>query len=654
MPKENEKQRVLSRRALIFGGLQMAAFSALAGRLYYLQFIKSEELYSLSENNRIKLQLVAPPRGNILDRHGKPMASSDINYRLFLDYSTLTQQSFQSTVAHLNGLLPLPDKKLAQLKSQRVSTAAMPDMLRDHLSWDEVAMLELNMMDLPGVMIDLGQIRTYPLADEAAHLLGYLGAVAEEDLSEDDPPLMRLPDFKIGKNGIEKMLEDRLRGTAGIRQLEVNVHGMPVREIGKTPPVAGENIRLTIDARLQKYASDLIKNESASVVVMEVDTGNVLTLASMPAFDPNVFSKGISSEYWKELSRDKKAPLLNKSIAGQYPPGSTFKMLVGLAGLEEKLITPDTRVFCPGHFMLGNHKFNCWKEGGHGHVNYHEAVAQSCDTFFYTLAQRMGIEPYADMARRFGLGQTHNIGLLGEKAGIIPGPDWKMKRYKQRWTGGDTINASIGQGYVLSTPLQLAVMAARMASGLNVVPRLHVPEGEERPEFSPIKLDEEWLRLNMEAMNAVCNSQTGTAYGKRIIDPRFAMGGKTGTSQVRRILQRGQDQKTLPWEARHHALFVAYAPITNPKYACCVVVEHGGGGAAAAAPIARDVLLRLQQWEAGIEPAAPSAPAEAEPPVDDGLPLDSTDPATTPAPAAASDAPEDADANERNDDNGLR
>lgn len=606
---------VFTRRALIFGGLQLAAFSALASRLYYLQFINAEKYTALSENNRIKLQLVAPARGNILDRKGIPIASSNTNYRLFIDYSTITQQSLKSTIEKLKSLLVIPEKKLKALESVRVSTAAMPDMIKEHLTWDEVSLVELHMMDLSGVTVDIGQIRYYPLLDEAAHLLGYLGAVTESELSEDDPPLMRLPDFKIGKNGVEKMMEDRLRGTAGIRQLEVNVHGMPVREIGKTDSKPGENIVLTIDSELQKYAADLVKNESASVIVMEIETGNLLAMVSMPAFDPNIFSTGISSDYWKELSSDKKSPLLNKAITGQYPPGSTFKMIVGLAAMEAKIINPATTVFCPGHFYLGDHKFNCWKEGGHGTVHYHEAIQQSCDTFFYTTAQKLGTEKIVEMAHRCGLGELHDIGIIGEKSGNIPTPEWKMKRFKQRWSGGDTINYGIGQGYVLATPLQLAVMMARMASNKIVEPRLYVPEGEDYPEFSNLGLSPELMRINIEAMSSVVNEQHGTAYSKRISDIRFMMGGKTGTSQVKKILQRGQNQDLIPWEARHHALFVGFAPVDKPRYACCIAIEHGGGGASAAAPVARDVLLRVQQMDSGVEiTPQKSPPAAGQPP----------------------------------------
>ena len=597
MPKENEKQRVFSRRAMILGGVQLLAFSALASRLFYLQFMKADEYKTQAENNRIKLQLITPERGQLLDRFGLPLATNEKNFRLFIDYSTLKQKDFIASIEMLQTMVPLPEKRYQQLLKTKVSTASMPQLLHEHLTWEQVSLIELNLLSLPGMYVDIGQIRHYPLKEEAAHLLGYVGAVSEADLLPDDPPLMRLPDFKIGKNGVEKMLEDDLRGTAGIRQLEVNVRGVPVREVSNRESIPGKNIRLTVDRRLQDYIADYVKEESASAVVMEVDTGNILALVSMPAFDPNSFSKGISTEEWTALNKNKKNPLMNKAITGQYPPGSTFKMLVGMAGIESGEFNTSSTVFCPGHFMLGDHRFNCWKPEGHGTMNFHDAVVQSCDTYFYTVAQRIGINRFAEMARRFGLGRMYDIGLIGEKAGIIPDPDWKMNRFKQRWTGGDTINCSIGQGYVLSTPLQLAVMTARMCSGRQVMPRLYVPDDAPPVNFDPVAIKESLLRINLESMSDVVNSPLGTAYGKRIMEPRFAFGGKTGTSQVRRITQRGVDQKTIPWEQRHHALFVGYAPVDKPKYACCVVVEHGGGGSAAAAPVARDILLKIQQLD---------------------------------------------------------
>ena len=605
MPKENEKQRILTRRALVFGSLQVAAFSALAGRLFYLQFMRANEYATLSENNRIKLQLIAPERGIIQDRFGVPMAVNEQNYRLFIDYSTLTQQAFRTTLDKLHSLVPISEKKLKQLTNARVSAASMPEMVKEHLSWEEVSLIELHLLELAGMYIDVGQIRSYPFADHAAHLLGYVGTIDDKDITDD--PLLHLPEFKIGKNGVEKMMEETLRGHAGIRQLEVNVHGVPVREIGKTPSIPGETASLTIDAELQEYAANLVKTESASIVCMEVDTGNVLCMVSMPGFDPATFSKTITNEYWKQLSTDKKGPLLNKPISGQYPPGSTFKLMVGLAGLNAGTLTPSTSVFCPGHYFLGDHRFNCWKEGGHGTVNFQQAVAQSCDTFFYTAGEHMGIENFAKMARIFGLGETHNIGITGEKAGIIPDPDWKMQRYKQRWAGGDTINCAIGQGYVLSTPLQLAVMTARMVNGgYAVEPRLYIPPEAENPEFAPLAMKRELLTHACNAMSGVCNTPSGTAYSKRITDPRYLMGGKTGTSQVRKILIRGQKQDTIPWESRHHALFIGFAPVDKPKYAVCVAIEHGGGGASAAAPVARDVLLKVQQIQEAKNTAKPN------------------------------------------------
>lgn len=597
MPRENEKQRTFTRRAMVFGGMQMTAFTALSSRLFYLQFIQADEYTTLSENNRIKLQLIAPQRGRILDRNSVPIATNNQNYRLFVDYGGLTKQSYATSMEKLHSLIPFTEKKFDEIKKKRFSPVALPDLLRDQLTWEEVSLIELHKLSLPGVFIDMGQLRYYPFAEKFAHLTGYVGAVSEDDLDKEDLPLLRLPDFKIGKNGAEKMLEAELRGRAGIRQLEVNVHGIPVREISNRESIPGDDIQLTIDSSLQEFAADRIKDQSASVVAMEVETGNILALVSIPAYDPNIFSKGISSKDWKSLNADKKSPLMNKSVSGQYPPGSTFKMIVGMAAMDSSLMKPWNTVYCPGQFTLGNHTFKCWKAGGHGNVNYHQAIEQSCDVFFYTLADRMGVQKYADMARVFGLGQRFDLGLPAEQTGIVPDPDWKQKAYNQRWTGGDTINCAIGQGYVLATPLQMAVMVSRIASGRAVLPRLWIKEGETLPEPALLPLQPSILDVTREGMVAVVNEPQGTAYGSRIPDAHMAFAGKTGTSQVRKIIQRGVQQDLLPWEFRHHALFVGFAPWDKPKYAVAVVVEHGGGGAAAAAPVARDVLKKIQLLE---------------------------------------------------------
>lgn len=609
MAKHSDKHRLLSRRAFVFGSAAGAGMTALAGRLYYLQFIRSDEYSTLSENNRVKLQLLAPERGHIIDRMGQALASNEKNYQLFLDATGLKRKQVAELIAKAGGIIQLNERHVTKAMDElRVNPYASPLLVKEHLSWEEVATFELHQLGLSGMYIDIGQVRYYPFAQHAAHLIGYVGAVSPEELeAEGKPPILRIPGFKIGKSGVEKIYEERMRGTAGIKQLEVNVHGQPVRELETKDSIAGETIHLTIDARLQEYAAERVKDESAAVLVMDVTNGDVLTFVSMPGYDPNIFSKGIPTEYWKELHDNIRDPLVNKATQGQYPPGSTFKMLVGMAGLMEGKFRADEHVFCPGHFYLGNHRFNCWKEGGHGSVNIVSAIAVSCDTYFYTVAQRIGIDAIAKVARMFGLGSGKLLGFPSEKSGLIPDTEWKMKRYKQRWTTGDSVNAGIGQGYVLATPLQLAVMTARLATGKEVMPRL-VNDGTV-PVFKDLDIPPEILEYAHRGMDAVTNSGMGTAYGKRIAEPKYAMAGKTGTSQVRKILQRGMKQELLPWEYRHHALFVGYAPVTNPKYACAVLIEHGGGGSSAAAPVARDVLLKVQQLADGDKNGVPYEPA---------------------------------------------
>lgn len=594
MSRSFERTRTLTRRAVIFGGLNLTAFTALAGRLYYLQLIKADEYATLSENNRIKLVPIVPERGHLLDRNGLTMAANEKNFRLVFDVADSTAAEGKPQIIRACELVGVGPKRQAQLlASAKFNRAAPPLVLKENLTWDELARVEINLVDLPGVSIETGQVRNYPYAEHSAHLIGYVGAVSQQEMEDgEEEALMRMNDFKIGKSGVEKLLDKRLRGVAGVRKVEVNVHGAAVRESIGHASEAGENIHLTIDARLQEAAIEALGEESGAVVMMDVTNGDVLSLVSMPGFDPNAFSKGIASDYWKELNANIRNPLLNKAISGQYPPGSTFKMLVGLAGLQAGVVDAGTRVFCPGHFFLGDHQFNCWKEEGHGSVNLKEAIAESCDTYFYTVAQRVGIQPIAQMARIFGLGDLTGIELFSEKKAIVPDPEWKKKRYNQRWQAGDTINVGIGQGYVLSTPVQLAVMTARLATGQAVVPRL-VADGPTK--FAPLKVDMEHLKHVQEGMEAAVNSPYGTAYRRRIIEPRHTMAGKTGTSQVRRILQRGMNQSLLPWEARHHALFVGYAPVDNPRYCCAVLVEHGGGGASAAAPVAHDLLKKVQE-----------------------------------------------------------
>jgi penicillin-binding protein 2 len=597
MTQPVDQQRMISRRAFVFGGAATAAMSVLLGRLYFLQFLKSDEFGALAEDNRVKLQLVAPIRGMILDRLGIPLATNEKNFRILLDVET--RRDFAAILTSLSELIPLSKERiklvLAQAKSRKYQP---PILIKEHLSWDELSQFEYYAPQFPGVFVDVGQVRNYPFKDHAAHLIGYVGTISETEMKlEDEKALARLPDFKVGKGGMEKFLEPELRGVAGFKHVEVNVHNLPVRELSNKPGIPGKDTRITIDSRLQEFASTRLGSESAGLVVMDVHNGDILSLVSMPGFDPNRFSLGITNEYWAELQSNERNPLMNKAITGQYPPGSTFKMLVGLAALEAGVANPNTHVYCPGHFFLGNHQFNCWKAGGHGSMNLHHAIAQSCDTYFYTMAQRLGIDKIADMARRYGLGAVHDIGIVGEKPGIVPDNAWKRARYNDAWRPGDTINAGIGQGYVLSTPLQLAVMTARMCNGGKAVkPRLYKPQDETQPPtFESTGCSQENLKAVVEGMIAVNNSPYGTAYRSRIDHPVYSIAGKTGTSQVRKITVRGQDQSKIPWRFRHHAWFVAFAPAIDPKYALGLIVEHGGGGASAAAPVAHDIMLKLQE-----------------------------------------------------------
>jgi penicillin-binding protein 2 len=483
----------------------------------------------------------------------------------------------------------------------------VPVTVRENLDWREVARIEVNAPDLPGVTIDVGRSRFYPSNELAAHVLGYVSAVSEEELNGD--PLLELPGFKIGKSGVEKVYDELLRGTAGTSQVEVNAIGRIIRELSRQGGEPGRDISLTLDLDLQTFAAERIADESAAVVVMDVQTGDVLAIASTPSFDPNAFNSGLSTADWNALVNNARSPLTNKAIAGQYAPGSTFKMIVALAALENGVASPEQTVFCNGKYEFGDGTFHCWKRWGHGRVDMVDAIAESCDVFFYDLARRVGIDRIAEMAGRFGLGHSLGIDLPGERSGLMPTKAWKQAVQGVAWQSGETLVAGIGQGFVLTTPLQLAVMTARLVNGGRaVVPRITHREAsvEESAEFGEAEMSlgvsEASLRLVRRGMDDVVNGPTGTARGVRVEDEALAFGGKTGTAQVRRISERERQtgvrkNEDVPWHVRDHALFVGYAPLAEPRYAIAVVVEHGGGGSAVAAPIARDILLEVQRLD---------------------------------------------------------
>jgi len=433
-------------------------------------------------------------------------------------------------------------------------------------------------------------------------VVGYVGPVSDYDLSklEDPEPVLQIPGFQIGKSGVEARMEDDLRGRAGTSRIEVNAAGRVMRELARDEGQSGHDLHLTIDAGLQNFVQARVAGESAGVVVMDVDSGDLVAVASAPSFDPNLFVRGISVTDYRRLMDHPYRPLANKSVSGVYPPGSTFKMVTALAALEAGAIGLEDRVWCPGYTDVGGRRFHCWKRGGHGHMNLHDSLVQSCDVYNYDIAQRIGIDRISAMAERLGMGVRHDIPMSAVAEGLMPTTAWKRDRRGESWRPGDTVNASIGQGYVLASPLHLAVMTARLASGTDIAPRL-VRAVDGRPE--PVRrtgglgLRADHLAAVQRAMVAVSNSRRGTAYRSRIANDTMVFAGKTGTSQVRNITAAERAQGVfrnadLPWNRRDHALFVGYAPADRPRYAVSVVVEHGGGGSAAAAPVARDVMLR--------------------------------------------------------------
>ena len=607
MRGETGRANIFTRRAIIVGGAQALLTAGLAGRLYQLQVVESERYQVLADENRINMQLLQPARGRIFDRFGQVLAENRLNYRLVVVPEAAL--NLDKALDEIAALVPIEDHDRERvLREARRKQRFVPITVRENLTWDEVSQIEVNAPDLPGVMIDVGSRRLYAFGRDTVHIVGYVGAVNESDLERTDDPLLTLPDFRIGKNGAEKVLESSLRGEAGSRQVEVNAYGRVIRELSRRTGRPGDDHMLTIDLGLQQYVAARFGEESGSAVVLDVHSGEILALASMPNYDPNLFTSGISQRQWRELIGHPRFPLSNKSIAGQYSPGSTFKMIVALAALESGEVSPYQRFYCDGSIKLGKRRFRCWRRYGHGHVAMVQGLMESCDVYFYEVAKRVGIDRIAAMSERFGFGRKLDIELPGEKPGLVPTRDWKLAMIGEPWQGGETLVVGIGQGYLLTTPLQLAVMVARIANGgIAVEPRLLAevirdgqPVPRESETFNPMGLSPAHLDMVRKGMNFVVNEPKGTAYQARIEEPALAMAGKTGSVQVRRISEREHRTGVIknedrPWKERDHALFVAYAPLERPRYGVAVVVEHGGSGGSVAAPIARDILREVQR-----------------------------------------------------------
>ena len=625
MDRDTDRYRSLTRRTLVLGGMKLGLLSTLVGRLYYLQVVQSQRYTMLAEENRISLRLIAPSRGPILDRFGVPLAVNQQNYRVVLVQERT--RNIQEALDKIARIVPLTDgDRRRVMREVGRKRRFVPVTVRENLTWEQVAMIEMNTPEMPGVSIEVGEIRHYPFAEATAHIMGYVGAVSEAELNGD--PVLSLPGFRIGKSGIEKFHEKALRGNAGTSQLEVNAVGRVIRELSRDEGQPGREVQLTIDIGLQQFVQQRLAQEvSASAVIMDAHTGGIYALCSHPSYDPNQFTMGISAELWEELLSNPATPLTNKAVAGQYPPGSTFKPVVVLAALESGLISKNHTVFCPGHMDLGDHRFHCWKRGGHGTMDAVGALRHSCDVWFYDVSRRIGIDRIAEMARRFGLGDQLGLDLPHERPGLIPDIAWKKGAMGKSWTQGETLIASIGQGYVLTTPLQLAVLAARLANGGHAV-KPHLTKqikatSTEQTVWPSIGVKQENLDVVLRGMFEVTNAPSGSAYKSRITEPGFEMAGKTGSAQVRRITmaERSSGVKKnadLPWRERDHALFISYAPVSAPRYACAVFVDHGGGGSSVAAPIARDILLECQKRDPGRAAVAAGAPPTPPRPGVDG------------------------------------
>ena len=598
MKKENRVNGVFTRRALLLGTAQIGILGVLAARLYQVQVVEGRRYATLAESNRISARLIAPPRGRILDRFGTIVGGNKLNWRALLMVEETSDVA--ATLEAFNKVVPLADHERARIdREMHHRRRFIPVVLREFLTWNEMARIEVHAPDLPGILVDVGTSRQYPEGPVLAHVVGYVAPPSEADMGED--PLLALPGIRVGRAGVEKFHDLKLRGRAGAVQMEVNAVGRVIRELDRQEGKQGQDLGLTIDLALQKQVLLRLGDKSASAVVMDCRNGEVLAMTTTPSFDPSLFNSGVSQAQWVEWTNNRKAPLINKATSGVYPPGSTFKMAVAMAGLDNKVIGPGDRISCPGYIDVGDTRFHCWSKYGHGSLDVRGGLKNSCDVFFFELARRVGIDRLAAMANRFGIGVDLDIELPGSRRGLMPTRAWRQAR-GHSWGIGDTVNAGIGQGYVEATPLALCTYVSRVATGRAVQPHITrtlggvAQRGAAPTDWPSMNLSERHLQLCREGMFAVVNEQGGTAPLARLGMPGMQLAGKTGSSQVRHVSRELRESghfksENLPWEYRPHALFVAFAPYDSPRYAVSLVVEHGNAGAAAAAPLAREIMV---------------------------------------------------------------
>jgi len=617
--RDGKRVGAFTRRALLMMGGQTALFGGLAAKLYVVQVVEGARYTTLADENRISARLVAPPRGRVLDRFGAVLGGNRLNWRAVLIAEQTDDVGF--TIDNFSRLVPLSEHDRTRIDREvHHHRRFIPVMVREFLTWEEMARIEVNAPDLPGIVVDLGTTRTYPFKDTVAHVVGYVAPPSEGETGDD--PMLALPGIRVGRAGLERHHDLVLRGQAGAIQLEVNAVGRVIRELDRREGTQGHDVGTSIDIDLQQSVLKRLGDESASAVVMDCRNGEVLAMATNPSFDPSLFNSGVSQAQWVEWTSNRRAPLINKAAAGLYAPGSTFKMVVALSGLEAKVISPYDRVSCPGFIDVGDTRFHCWRKEGHGVLDMRGGLKNSCDVYFYEVARRAGMDRMAAMANRFGLGVDLDIELPGARPGLVPTRAWRMGHGKA-WNIGDTIVHGIGQGFTQVTPLALATMVSRIATGRAVQPHLTrsiqgvLQHGSKPEDWPTLGLSERELKIVRDGMFAVVNEPGGTAPFARLpAEAHAQLAGKTGSSQVRRVTreqrEHGFKSETLPWEFRPHALFVAFAPYDAPRYALSVVVEHGNAGAAAAAPLARDIMVDVLARDPAGHTEPPGAARVAE------------------------------------------
>jgi penicillin-binding protein 2 len=576
--------QLISRRAFLIGSGKLALLSLLAGKMFYMQLLENDKYRTLSDKNRINFILVPPFRGQIYDISGKILATNKACFRLLLDTNII--RNYQQELELVIDILELSTEQRDYVKQKiRKANKRIPVPILDHLSWQQISLIEERKADLHAIFVDVGYARFYPFSAVTSNLIGYTGQINEQEKQELN--INNLADFIVGKSGIEKYYENSLRGKFGYKQIEVNVIGKQVRTISNLASTQGESLQLNIDVELQEKVQPYLTKQGCSVIVLDSTNGNVLVLAMSPAFESNNFVN-LSQDYWQSLINDPYKPLINKTIQNNYPPGSVFKIITILAGLENGII-PDKRINCTGASALGGNNFRCWNHYGHGLVDMYSAIKHSCNSYMYEISRLTGHKKILAMAKNFGFGVKTGIDLTGEASGFVPSDEWKMKRFKSKWTIGDTFNLAIGQGFILSTPIQLARFVTAIASnGKLYYPRI----AKNTMEFEQVNINQKYLDILKDGMYRAVNTEGGTAFYSRIMAENHQMAGKTGTAQVQAKANINDDlsRDSIAWERRNHAIFMGFAPYQEPRYSILVYVDHGGGGGRAAAPIASKIM----------------------------------------------------------------